>query len=177
MRKWITLQNTWFFLSGFLPLFCLTYLNTNIYISLRKIRESLGNRHTHTRVGESSFLNSVFHIFILYKEKNILKFHRNVCVQSRNRIKMNVLFMSKVNILNHIKTKSIMFAYILYCMSPVLRSIDYWLINYIDTKAKCRHLKKLTCKGILRDVFFRVFRQEIQSVMLVLSTQLCELPL
>jgi hypothetical protein len=27
------------------------------------------------------------------------------------------------------------------------------LINYIDTKAKCRHLKKLTCKGTLRQVF------------------------
>jgi hypothetical protein len=26
------------------------------------------------------------------------------------------------------------------------------LINYIDTKAKCRHLKKLTCKGTLREV-------------------------
>ncbi len=25
--------------------------------------------------------------------------------------------------------------------------------NYIDTKAKCRHLKKLTCKGTLRQVF------------------------
>ncbi len=24
------------------------------------------------------------------------------------------------------------------------------LINYIDTKAKCRHLKKFICKGILR---------------------------
>ncbi len=26
-------------------------------------------------------------------------------------------------------------------------------INYIDTKAKYRHLKKLTCKGTLRKVF------------------------
>ncbi len=25
-----------------------------------------------------------------------------------------------------------------------------WVINYIDTKDKCRHLKKLTCKGTLR---------------------------
>jgi hypothetical protein len=30
---------------------------------------------------------------------------------------------------------------------------DYGLINYIDTKAKCRHLKKLTCKGTLRQEF------------------------
>ena len=49
------------------------------------------------------------------------------------------------------------------------------LINYIDTKAKCRHLKKLTCKGALRQSFIRVYRLEIQSVMLVFSTQLCEL--
>ncbi len=27
------------------------------------------------------------------------------------------------------------------------------LINFIYTKAKCRHLKKLTCKGTLRQVF------------------------
>jgi len=40
------------------------------------------------------------------------------------------------------------------------------LINYIDTKAKCRHLKKLTCKGTLRQLFMRVYyRLEIQSVM------------
>jgi hypothetical protein len=31
-------------------------------------------------------------------------------------------------------------------------------INYIDTKAKCCHLKKLTCKGSLRQVFSRVYR-------------------
>jgi hypothetical protein len=49
------------------------------------------------------------------------------------------------------------------------------LVTYIDTKAKCRHLKKLTCKGTLRPVFIRVYRLEIQSVMLVFSTQHCEL--
>jgi hypothetical protein len=27
----------------------------------------------------------------------------------------------------------------------------------VDTKAKCRHLKKLTCKGTLRQVFIRVY--------------------
>jgi hypothetical protein len=47
------------------------------------------------------------------------------------------------------------------------------IINYKDTKTKCRHLKKLTSKGTLRQVFIRVYRLEIQSVMLV--TQLCEL--
>ncbi len=26
----------------------------------------------------------------------------------------------------------------------------HWLINYIDNKVKCRHLKKFTCKGTLR---------------------------
>jgi hypothetical protein len=49
------------------------------------------------------------------------------------------------------------------------------LINYIDTRAKYRHVGKLTSKGILRQVFIRVYRLEIQSVMLVFSTQLCEL--
>ncbi len=45
--------------------------------------------------------------------------------------------------------------------------------NNIDTKAK-GHLKKLTCKGTLRQVYNRVYRLEIQSVMLVFSTQVCE---
>ncbi len=49
------------------------------------------------------------------------------------------------------------------------------LINYIDTKAKCCHLKKFTCKGTSRQVFIRVYRLEIRSVMLVFSTKLCEL--
>jgi hypothetical protein len=49
------------------------------------------------------------------------------------------------------------------------------LINYIDTKAKCRQLKKLTCKGTLRQVFISIYRLEIHSVILVFSTQLCEL--
>ncbi len=35
--------------------------------------------------------------------------------------------------------------------------------------------KKLICKGILRQEFIRVYRLEIQSIMLVFSTQLCEL--
>ncbi len=44
--------------------------------------------------------------------------------------------------------------------------LHHGLINFIDTKAKCRHLKKFTCKGTLRQVFIRVYRLEIQSVML-----------
>ncbi len=40
-------------------------------------------------------------------------------------------------------------------------------IRLIEGNAKCRHLKKLTCKGTLRQVFIRVYRLEIQSVMLV----------
>ncbi len=45
----------------------------------------------------------------------------------------------------------------------------------MDTNAKCRLLKKLTCKGTLRQVFITVYRLEIQSVMLVFTNQLCEL--
>ncbi len=47
------------------------------------------------------------------------------------------------------------------------------LVNYIDTKVQCCHLKSLTCKGILRQVFIRVYRIEIQSVKLVFSAKLC----
>jgi hypothetical protein len=65
-------------------------------------------------------------------------------------------------------------------VSPSLRIICIFfltqrIINKIDTKAKCRHLKKLTCKEALRQVFNRVYRLEIQPVMLVFSSQLCEL--
>jgi hypothetical protein len=45
-------------------------------------------------------------------------------------------------------------------------------INYIDSKAKCRHLKKFTCKGTLRQVFIRYFRLQILSIILVFSAQL-----
>ncbi len=45
----------------------------------------------------------------------------------------------------------------------------------IYTKAKCPHPKNLTCKGTLRQMFIRVYRLDIQSVMLVFSTHLCEL--
>ena len=61
-----------------------------------------------------------------------------------------------------------------------LHVYSYGLINYKDTKAKCRHLKKLTCKMTLRQVFIRVYRLEMQSVMLVFSTHLvscCPSPL
>jgi hypothetical protein len=36
---------------------------------------------------------------------------------------------------------------------------DHGLINYIETKAKVCHLKKFACKGTLRQVFIRVYRQ------------------
>ncbi len=54
--------------------------------------------------------------------------------------------------------------------------VHHGLINYIDTKAKCRHLKNLTCKRTLRQVFIRDYRLELYSIMLVFSTHLCELP-
>jgi hypothetical protein len=38
-------------------------------------------------------------------------------------------------------------------------SPNHGLTNYIETNAKCRHLKKLSCKGILRQVFIRVYSQ------------------
>ncbi len=35
---------------------------------------------------------------------------------------------------------------------------DHGLTNYIGTKAKCRHLKKLTTKGTLQRVFIRFYQ-------------------
>jgi hypothetical protein len=45
--------------------------------------------------------------------------------------------------------------------------IVYRTSHAIDTTAEFRHLKKLTCKGTLWHVFIRVYRLEIQLVMLV----------
>jgi hypothetical protein len=42
--------------------------------------------------------------------------------------------------------------------------INHGLINYMDTKAKCRHLKKWTRKWTSRQELIRVYRLEIQSV-------------
>jgi hypothetical protein len=68
--------------------------------------------------------------------------------------------------------------YVLFCC-PLRQSLYsryiHGLINNIDTKAKCRHLKYLTCKETLRQVFIIVYRLEIKSVMMVFSNQLCEL--
>ncbi len=40
---------------------------------------------------------------------------------------------------------------------------DHGLINYKDSKAKCRHLQKFTCKGTLRQVIITVYRMETQG--------------
>jgi hypothetical protein len=36
--------------------------------------------------------------------------------------------------------------------------VEHGIINFIDNKAKCRHLTKLTYKGTLRQVCIRVYR-------------------
>ncbi len=46
----------------------------------------------------------------------------------------------------------------------VVSEVSAWgLINYTDSKATCRHLKILTWKGTLRQVFIRVYRLELYS--------------
>ncbi len=42
-------------------------------------------------------------------------------------------------------------------------NFDPGLINYIDSKVKCRHLKILTCKWTLRQVFIRVIKRDTVS--------------
>ncbi len=39
------------------------------------------------------------------------------------------------------------------CSNIVNMGLWRGLVNYVDTKAKCRHLKKFTCEGTLRQVF------------------------
>jgi hypothetical protein len=50
---------------------------------------------------------------------------------------------------------------------PLFVTLAHGLIYYKETKLKCRHLRKLTCKWTLRQVFVKVYRLEMQSVMLV----------
>jgi hypothetical protein len=63
----------------------------------------------------------------------------------------------------------------LVTLFPVLYYPNHGLINYISNKAKRPHPKKVISEGTLRQVFIRVYRLEIYSVMLVFSTQLCVL--
>ena len=71
------------------------------------------------------------------------------------------------------------FSYMYLCTFQLMGNVSniskHELIQHTDTKAKCCHLKKFNCKGPLRQVFIQVYRLEIQSVMLVFATQLCEL--
>jgi hypothetical protein len=55
-----------------------------------------------------------------------------------------------------------------------VKSFDHGLINYLDTKTKCRHLKILTCKGFCRQVFIRVYRPGDTSSHVEFLTQLCD---
>jgi hypothetical protein len=50
------------------------------------------------------------------------------------------------------KIKSIVRINVLSMVQARIEACLHGLINYIDTKAKCFHLKKLTCKGTLRQV-------------------------
>ncbi len=57
------------------------------------------------------------------------------------------------------------------------QSQRHWLINFIDTEAKWRHLKKIDLsRAFAAGMVIRVYRLETpQSVMLVFSIQPCEL--
>ncbi len=72
------------------------------------------------------------------------------------------------------KSPKIVFVNAFLCTISI-RAYVHGLTNYIDTKTKCRHLKKLNFKGTQRHIFIRVYRLEIHLVMLVFSTQLCKL--
>jgi hypothetical protein len=50
-----------------------------------------------------------------------------------------------------------------------------WTSYLYRHQSKMSSSKILACKGTLRQVFIRVYRLEVQLVMLVFSTQLCEL--
>jgi hypothetical protein len=61
----------------------------------------------------------------------------------------------------------IFFCYRLAGHSASATAWNHGLFHFKDNNTKYRHLKKLTCKETLWQVFLRVYRLEIQSVMLV----------
>jgi hypothetical protein len=67
-----------------------------------------------------------------------------------------------------------MFYALSYCENVPVNSM-HELRNYKDTIAKCRHLKIFTYEGTLRQVYIKIYRLDIQSVMLAILTHLCEL--
>ncbi len=58
--------------------------------------------------------------------------------------------------INNLRRMSPVFLVLL--ISPRWVGMKHWLIN---SNAKCRHLKKITCKGTLWQVFIRFYWQEI----------------
>ncbi len=54
-------------------------------------------------------------------------------------------------------------------------SFNRGLINYIDTKAKCLHIRKFYMQRDLAAGFFQSLQRLQSAIMLVFSTQLCEL--
>jgi hypothetical protein len=58
---------------------------------------------------------------------------------------MCIHFIWMINAVFHVKGPGLFF--IVPCIDTY-RYTEHGLINYIDTKAKCRHKKKLTCKGL-----------------------------
>jgi hypothetical protein len=118
--------------------------------------------------------------------RSVLPFKKCAIVQSSSPYTPFVIYVQAK------KTSSKTYAYLINVTAPllhnncssqdghlfqvfVLYTVDHGLINYKDIKAKCRHLKILTCKETLWQVFKRVYKLDIQSVMLVFSIQLCEL--
>jgi hypothetical protein len=115
--------------------------------------------------------------------RSVLPFKKCPIVQSSSHYTPFVIYKLRKVLLRHIliSSKSQRHSYtitVLHKMDTCFKSqytVDHGLINYIDIKAKCRHLKILTCKKTLRQVFIRVYRLDIQSVLSVFATQLFEL--
>jgi hypothetical protein len=57
----------------------------------------------------------------------------------------------------------------------VLNICMHRIINYKRHQSKMSSSENIACKGTLQQVFIRVYRLEIQSIMLALSIQLCKL--
>ncbi len=121
-----------------------------------------------------SFLTPLFFRYHLPLSKNICMkkwthfcFHENCardrkemrgCPQTMNDFRKNIenfVQICEINtVVNFVKRRNLRSLLSFYKKVPVRHAANRRKIRLIENNAKCRYLKKLTCKGTLRQVFY-----------------------
>ncbi len=101
--------------------------------------------------------------FTSYIRRRIHTVHKSQCILlTATKITQPLLFFSRSSFSTHREAPNVFYAtsshnnlQLFSQWNSIVRvkSMNHGLINFIDTKAKCRNLKKLTFRGTLRQVF------------------------